>query len=146
MKPILWVLFLAGLLVWPACSGSRHPVDPPSAFVADPPGLVVIPPDSPKLTQIRIGTVSLAELPKDEVVAPGNLEANPNRVSRVLLPLAGRITRVAVKLGDAVRAGQPLLSLESPDADAALSTSLQADGSVTQVRACLLYTSDAADE
>jgi len=138
MKPVQWVIFLAGLLVWPACSGSHRLVDPPSASATDPPGLVVIPPDSPKLTQIRVATVRMAELPKDEVVAPGKLEANPNRVSRVLLPLAGRITRVAVKLGDAVRAGQLLLSLESPDADAALSTCLQADGSVTQARATLI--------
>ena len=138
MKPVQWVIFLAGLLVWPACSGSHRLVDPPSASATDPPGLVVIPPDSPKLTQIRVATVRMAELPKDEVVAPGKLEANPNRVSRVLLPLAGRISRVAVKLGDAVRAGQPLLSLESADADAALSTCLQADGSVTQARATLV--------
>jgi len=138
VKPVQWVIFLAGLLVWPACSGSHRLVDPPSASATDPPGLVVIPPDSPKLTQIRVATVRMAELPKDEVVAPGKLEANPNRVSRVLLPLAGRISRVAVKLGDAVRAGQPLLSLESADADAALSTCLQADGSVTQARATLV--------
>ena len=33
-----------------------------------------------------------ADLPTDEVVAPGKIEANPNRVSKVVLPVAGRVT------------------------------------------------------
>jgi cobalt-zinc-cadmium efflux system membrane fusion protein len=41
-------------------------------------------------------------------------------------------------VGDAVRQGQPLFTIESPDADAATSTHLQADAAVTQARATLL--------
>jgi len=90
------------------------------------------------LTQIRVEPVQTAELPTDEVIAPGKIEVNPNRVSHVVLPVAGRIASVLVKLGDAVTEGQPLLAIQSPDADAAMSASLQAQAAVTQAKAALM--------
>lgn len=97
----------------------------------------MFPSDSPQLREIRVADVGTAEVPLDEVVSPGKIETNPNRVSRVMLPLAGRITAVMAKLGDAVERGEPLLMLESPDADAAASTYLQAQAGVTQAKANL---------
>lgn len=79
----------------------------------------------------------MADVPTDEVIAPGKIEVNPNRVSRVVLPVSGRITQVMTRLGDAVQQGQPILEIESPDADAALSTHLQAVASVNQAKANL---------
>jgi cobalt-zinc-cadmium efflux system membrane fusion protein len=96
---------------------------------------LIIPSDSPKLGQIRVEPARMAEVPTDEVISPGKIEVNPNRVSRVLLPVTGRIESVLVRLGDAVATGQPLLEMQSPDADAAMSTYLQADASVTQAQA-----------
>jgi len=100
-------------------------------------GTVVIPPESPKLQQIRVDTVKAAEVPFDVVTSPGKIEANPNLMSRVVLPVAGRVDSVLVKIGDAVERGQPLLTLESPDADAAESAFLQAEAAVTQAKANL---------
>ncbi len=79
-----------------------------------------------------------AEVATDEVIAPGKIEANPNRVSKIVVPVPGRIARVLVAVGTAVRQGQPLFTIESPDADAAMSAHLQADAAVTQMRATLL--------
>ena len=59
---------------------------------------------------------------------------NPNRISRVLPPVQGRVLAVSVKLGDAVEAGQPLVTLTSPDADAAISASLQAEATLRQAK------------
>ncbi len=81
-------------------------------------GTVVIPTDSPKLKEIHVIEVKSASVPFDEVTSPGKIETNPNLVSRVALPLAGRVSGVMVKLGDSVKRGDPLLTLESPDADA----------------------------
>ena len=50
------------------------------------PDTVVISADSPMLKQIRREPVGTKELPTDEVIAPGKIEANPNRVSKVVLP------------------------------------------------------------
>lgn len=98
---------------------------------------VVLPADSPMLKQIHRQRVALQDLPTDEVVAPGKIEANPNRVSKIVLPVTGRITSVLVKMGDAVQKDQPLLTMQSPDADAAMSAYLSARASQTQAEAAL---------
>jgi cobalt-zinc-cadmium efflux system membrane fusion protein len=59
-------------------------------------------------------------------------------VSKVVAPVAGRVARVLVAVGDAVRQGQPLFTIDSPEADAATSTHLQADAAVSQARATLI--------
>ena len=53
----------------------------------------------------------------------------------MVLPVAGRISRVLVKVGDAVAKDQPLLTIVSPDADAATSAGLSAEATVTQAQA-----------
>ena len=99
--------------------------------------LVALAADSPQLKQIRIEAVARREIPVEEVVAPGRVGIDPNRTSRLLLPVPGRIVAVQVKLGDAVERGQPLLALESPDADAAEAALGQARSSERQAGAAL---------
>lgn len=94
--------------------------------------------DSPQLKQIKVEPVTEAEMPGDEVVSPGQIEANPNRISRVLLPLGGRVTTVAVKIGDRVKAGQVLLMVESADGDAAIKDYIQAEASLADNNADLV--------
>jgi cobalt-zinc-cadmium efflux system membrane fusion protein len=84
------------------------------------PGRIVLPPDSPQLKRIRVAPVELRSFPVDEVTAPGKVEANPNRISKVAPPVAGRIRRVFVRLGDSVAQGQALFEVDSADAGAAV--------------------------
>jgi membrane fusion protein, heavy metal efflux system len=98
---------------------------------------VTVPTDSPKLTRIHVAPVEIANVPMDEVTAPGKVQTNPNRVSHVVLPLAGRIASVNVKVGDFIQQGQPLLTVESPDVDTAVTALQQAESSVTQAKAAL---------
>jgi cobalt-zinc-cadmium efflux system membrane fusion protein len=109
----------------------------PPSHDASPPGTVVMASDSPMLAQIRRTAVTSQLLPTDEVVAPGKIEANPNRISKVVLPVAGRVVSVLVKTGDTVRTDDPLLTLESPDADAAMSAFFASQASTTQAEASL---------
>ena len=90
---------------------------------------------SPQLRQIHVDTVRERSFAVDEVVAPARIELNPNRVSRVMLPVAGRIVTTLVHIGDSVSRGQPMLQLESSDADSAVSTVVQAEASVVQAKA-----------
>jgi len=137
MKHVIVLLAtLAGLGAAAGCSG-RAATPEPTRRPAPPPGVVELPPDSPMLAQLKRDTVKLVDLPTDEVVAPGKIEANPNRVSKVVLPVGGRITSVLVKTGDAVKEDQPLLTIASPDADSAMSTYLSAQATVTQTEAAL---------
>ena len=109
----------------------------PNGLVREADGTIVLPADSPKLQQIHVDAVQLGDVPVGEVVSPGKIEVNPNKVSRVVLPVAGRVTSVLVKLGDAVQRGQPVLTLESPDADAAHSAYLQAMAAIVQAKSAM---------
>jgi membrane fusion protein, heavy metal efflux system len=131
---------IAGVLVLAAAVGACGHAEPSveAGALTWTSGTLTVPADSPMLKQIRREKVADAELATDEVIAPGKIEANPNRISKVVAPVAGRVARVLVAVGDAVRQGQPLFTIESPDADAATSTHLQADAAVTQARATLL--------
>jgi len=120
-----------------AHKAAPEPAVPESALIR-PASEVRIDRDSPALSQIKVSTVETAEVPVDEVDAPGKIEANLNHVSHVVLPLAGRISQVLVHIGDSVQRGQPLLLVESPDADAAISTLLQAQGGVNIANSTLM--------
>jgi cobalt-zinc-cadmium efflux system membrane fusion protein len=112
-----------------AAESDRRPEAP---AVAQTPGVVTLAPDAPELKQMTIEAVKAIPLPADEVTAPAKIEANPNRIGRALLPTAGRITRVMVKLGDAVVKGQPLVLIESSAASEAESAFTQSEASVRQ--------------
>jgi cobalt-zinc-cadmium efflux system membrane fusion protein len=99
--------------------------------------VIVVPAESPQSKQLRVGPVEVANIPADEVVAPGRVISNPNRISRVLPPVGGRVLTVMVKFGDHVEQGQPLLTMDSVDADAAVSAYLQAESTERQTKAAL---------
>jgi cobalt-zinc-cadmium efflux system membrane fusion protein len=100
--------------------------------------LVVIPPDSPQMQQLRVQPVDMVQVPTDEVTAPAKVVLNPNRIARVALPVPGRVTRLLVTLGDAVTQGQPLLSIDSPESHAAIAAALQAEATERQAKAALV--------
>src|SRR5580765_1135719 len=64
--------------------------------------VVTLPPDSPQLKEIRVEPVQLVDMPTDELVAPARVIPNPNRISRLLPQVQGRVTRVIAQLGDSV--------------------------------------------
>ena len=132
---LLWLVVC--LIALGACGGNARPNANEAAPPSVPQGVIVIPPDSPKLAQIRVEPVQISEVPTGEVTAPGKVEANPNHISRVALPVAGRITQVMVKLGDSIKAGQPLLAVESPDADGARGAYAQSVAAMGQASATL---------
>lgn len=99
--------------------------------------MVTIPPDSSQLSQITIEQVGTADVPENEVVAPGRIEFDVAKVGRVLLPVSGRVDRVLVRLGDSVSAGQSLFTVDSPEADAVLSEFRQSQAAISQARSSL---------
>jgi cobalt-zinc-cadmium efflux system membrane fusion protein len=128
----------AALLAVSACSRSRAESSPPKT---SPPVSTItdqgitIPADSPQLARILVAPVQTARMPAAVLEAPGKVEADPSRVSKVVLPAAGRISRVMVRLGDAVERGAPLLTIDSPEIGATLSAYRQAQARVGQARA-----------
>ncbi len=115
---LLGLLVLA-VAVAPACTETRGgSVDPPSdaapTLGAD--GSVRLPKAS--LRYLRVETVRSAD-ETFELRVPARAEFRDGAVSRVGAPAGGRIIAISVKSGDRVRAGQPLLTIASPDAAAA---------------------------
>ena len=98
---------------------------------------ITFPADSPKLSQIHSEDVVTAAVPANEVNSPGKIEANPNRLSHVIAPLSGRVVQVLVRIGDAVKQGDPVLVMECPDLDTAIAAHAQAAASVTQAKIAL---------
>ena len=142
MKSVSLITALFFILLTSACSRKEQALakdsekNPQPAPQSD--DRIVIPSDSPKLKQIKIQTIELAQVPNDVVDAPGKVELNPNRVTRVSLPVAGRISSLSVRLGDSVQQGQVLFTVESSDADTALATHLQIQGQIHQAKANIL--------
>ncbi len=122
-----------------AACGSKQAADPPSPAASTPgTNRISFPQDSPGLRQLKIEPVTSAQVPASSVVAPGKIEVNPNRVSHVVLPVAGRVMSVLVKLGDSVDQGAAILKMQSSDTDAAVANYAQAQASVAQARSALL--------
>ena len=109
----------------------------PQAKQRLPDGTVVIPADSPKLKEIHVAEVKTRLGAVRRGDSPGKIEANPNLVSRVALPLAGRVSRVLVKLGDAVKRGEPLLTWNRRTRTRRSRAYLQAQAALTQAKANL---------
>lgn len=124
----------AALLVGVAC-GAKPPAPTPAAAApasSKPSGVVTLPADSPKLRELRVEAVRRESVAEDVVVSPGKVEMNPNRVSKVLLPVPGRISTVQARVGDSVRAGQVLVTVESNEASDAVGGLRQAETGILQ--------------
>jgi membrane fusion protein, heavy metal efflux system len=141
------IVLVCGLAALSGCdqsraarSDERRSPAASSPAVSQDVSLVVVPPDSPRFKQLRIEPVREQTVPTEELTAPARVIINPNRISRVLPPVQGRAVAVSVKLGDAVAEGQPLVTLNSPDADAAISTYVQADATLRQAKVTLTKT------
>ena len=76
---------------------------------------------------------------------PGQLAPDEDRTARLGAPARGRVLGVRVSPGDRVRAGQVLVTLESPDAAMAQSDLSKATAHVTAAQAQARYASSARD-
>lgn len=94
-------------------------------------------PSSPQLERLRVAPVTEAVLPVDEFDLPGTIEPVPTRVARLALPVPGRVRTVTVTLGDRVRDGQALLTVDTPDVSELQSALRQARADVRQRQAAL---------
>lgn len=107
------------LLVWvAACSpaaGETVSFSPPTS-TARPDGTVRLARQSrPYVVTEKVALGAASPV----VLAPARIAFRDGAVSQVNLPITGRVTAVHVKTGDPVKAGDPLVTISSPDAAAA---------------------------
>ncbi|KTC87571.1 cation efflux system protein [Legionella drozanskii LLAP-1] len=134
-KHIFWgllTLIVAMLVFWLILitySKKNKPVQqtPPILHIG---GRLVIPEHSP-LRQFIIIKPVVEQLVISPFTLPAIVEADPATLVKVLPPLAGRITTLNKHLGDPVKAGDILFTIDSPDLAQALSDVSRAQASLT---------------
>lgn len=97
------------------------------AAAADQPPAATITLNEKQIRSIRIGIVGTAQF-VDTVSAVGNIDFNQNMLVQVLTPYQGRIIAAHPNIGDAVKKGQVLFTIDSPDLLTAESALIAADG------------------
>lgn len=90
---------------------------------------------------VAIGPASDAILASNPL--PGQIVPNEDRTARLGAPAGGRVLTVRVNPGDRVRAGQVLVTLQSPEAGMAQSELAKATAAVTSRRAQAAYAASA---
>ena len=131
----IWLAALAaaGLLGWGAMAlhakDKQAPEEPPVALVHEGERLIV-PAQSPLRRTLKIATLA-EESVEPPFVLPAVVEADPARLVKILTPLSGRIVTLNKQLGDAVKAGDVLFSIDSADLAQASSDAAKARAAVT---------------
>jgi cobalt-zinc-cadmium efflux system membrane fusion protein len=109
---IFALAFLGGLIYW-RHSLTRQAPHPKSAVQFTPPEDVVFA-DENQLKNLTIEPVAARDVTIDREVT-GKIGFNENRLTPVFPAYSGRVIEVLAAKGEAVRKGQPLLVVESPD-------------------------------
>jgi cobalt-zinc-cadmium efflux system membrane fusion protein len=99
------------LVLWlaPRIPGSREPAAAPAAAPAG-----TFRPTAQQLKTLTIEAVGTHAFVSEELTE-GKIAANADHATAVFTPFSGRVTRVIAGLGDTVKAGAPLATLESPE-------------------------------
>ncbi len=94
-------------------------------------GRVSVPEGSPLRGRIVTQPIEVRTV-RREIAAPAAVEAEPSRLAKIAPPLPGRIVKLFVRFGDAVKAGAPLFTFDSPDLVAAQSDYVKAKSTFGQ--------------
>ncbi len=147
------LLLLASAPLWLAgCDESpAHAASAPPAATASPHregADIVVPADSPLRERLVVDAVR-SQAVEQPIAAPGTIEALPDHLARIAPPVTGRVVGLHRALGDPVRAGDVLFTLDSSDLSAARGDAAKARDAAAQAgrdldRQQLLFDADIA--
>lgn len=80
---------------------------------------IVLTAGSPQLNSLKVEPVNEIPVPVTEPLN-GKIVFDENRTARIFSPVAGRALSIKAQVGDAVKAGQTLLVMDSPDVGGAV--------------------------
>jgi cobalt-zinc-cadmium efflux system membrane fusion protein len=98
--------------------------------------LLIIPANSPLRPQLAVEQVTTKPV-RHELSVPATAEADPAKLAKISPPLAGRIVKLLVHLGDPVKQGEPLFVLDSAELVSAQSEYLKAKSADNQAERSL---------
>jgi len=133
------VLLLGGVWLWkgqPLHSSAGAQVNGEKAQIVRQKGRIFIPEASPYRSRIVVAPVQQKNISRSKVVT-GAVEADPTRTVKILAPVAGRVGELYVSLGDAVKKGQKLATIDSGDLAQAVADAEKARASVKLTKSAL---------
>ena len=114
---ITGVVLVAGLIAaaaLAAVSASRADAEPPKAAAAREPGILRYAADAPQLAALKVKAAEELPVPLAEPLN-ARVTYNESATARLSSPIAGRIVSLKLQPGDPVKAGDTLLTLDSPE-------------------------------
>ena len=142
MKPVLnfhhpvGVACLLLCLALSACNGEKQPpaADADSQTALRREGsLVLVPLQSPVLAQLKLAEATLEQV-QTLISAPATIEAEPEKLVKITPPVAGRLVRLHRQLGDPVKAGEALITMDSSDISVARADNAKAQSALLLAR------------
>ena len=115
------------------CAKPTAAATPPAQSMHLDDGSIAVDKMSPLRQRLQIAAVQEQEI-ATQTDAPGSIEAMPEKLVKITPPLAGRITRLQRALGDSVKAGEPLFTLDSAELSAAYADDSKAKSALLQAR------------
>lgn len=130
MKSIAVGAVIAALMA--ACGGSSEPTEPDEPAPLDrQDGKLVVPATSPLRARIKVDAAR-TEPVTELLQVPAQVETDPTTSAKITPPVAGRVLRLFVHIGDTVTQGQALFTMDSPDLVTAQSDYLHAQSTLAQ--------------
>ncbi|WP_425253498.1 efflux RND transporter periplasmic adaptor subunit [Janthinobacterium sp. NFX145] len=115
------------------CAKPTPAATPPAQSTHLDDGSIAVDKMSPLRQRLQIAAVQEQDI-ATQTQAPGSFEAMPEKLVKITPPLAGRITRLQRSLGDSVKAGDPLFTLDSAELSAAYADDSKAKSALLQAR------------
>ncbi|MGX9774648.1 efflux RND transporter periplasmic adaptor subunit [Janthinobacterium aestuarii] len=115
------------------CARPTPAATPPAQSMHLDDGSIAVDKMSPLRQRLQIAAVQEQDI-ATQTQAPGSIEAMPEKLVKITPPLAGRITRLQRALGDSVKAGDPLFTLDSAELSAAYADDSKAKSILLQAR------------
>lgn len=115
------------------CAKPTPAATPPAQAMHLDDGSIAVDKMSPLRQRLQIAAVQEQDI-ATQTQAPGSIEAMPEKLVKITPPLAGRITRLQRVLGDSVKAGDPLFTLDSAELSVAYADDSKAKSILLQAR------------
>ena len=115
------------------CAKPTAAATPPAQATHLDDGSIAVDKMSPLRQRLQIAAVQEQEI-ATQTEAPGSIEAMPEKLVKITPPLAGRITRLQRSLGDSVKAGDALFTLDSAELSTAHADDSKAKSALLQAR------------
>lgn len=139
-SPSLRAIGITLLCLSAGCGSAKHePAEAEAKPTSNtPPREVTLTAEQIQHGGVRWAAVRTATM-TDDVEAPGRLVANDDNTARLSAPVRGRIVAVRVRLGDRVSRGQPLVTFQSQEADAARADHAKAQAELNARQAAAVF-------